>query len=293
MRAREIVSLGIGREYVRCAIACLKSCRRHASGDFGFRLYYGNADPGVFEIPDWIQLECIDDLVFEKLSRRELALRPTYAREFKHVPLTHPAGRKADVVFLDADVYAFGNPFDELFQRVRDDSAILFAKDKKNFPIYRNSRYGFDLNLVEEGERLGFSLSNLSPNTGIMGRAADDLGLAFADRAALLMGDRVLTSYPDKDYFNDEPYFSVAYQIEVSGRGKGFYDIEGSDYIHTHKKGVLKNQHMTRPDVYWGHQDILYEKPKLIHFIGFRQFPWYLSQVEKEVPYVSSGERFS
>ncbi|MCH6255226.1 hypothetical protein MLD52_01615 [Puniceicoccaceae bacterium K14] len=293
MRTREIVSLGIGRDYVRCAVACLKSCRNQISDDVSFRLYYGNADPSVFEIPDWLELECIDNLIFQKLTRQDLSMRPTFAREFKHVPLTHPASRESDVLFLDADVYAFGNPFDDFFKKIEDGSAILFAKDKKAFPIYRNLRHEFDLNLVEEGNRLGYTLSNLSPNTGVMGRAADEYGWAFADRAAELMAKRILTPFPDTDYFNDEPYFSVAFQLEVSGKGRGFIDISTKDYIHTHKKGVLKNQDSDAPSVYWGQQDVLHEKPKLIHFIGFRQFPCYLSRVERDVPFVSSGERYS
>ena len=286
-----VASLAIGRDYLRSAVACMISCRRHSVCPCDYVVFYANADPGVFEIPEWLQLVCIDELVYSRFSRYELMTNKCLAREFKHVPLSHALLREKCVLFLDADVYAFADALTPLFGLIDQHQIILFAKDKKDYPIYQNKRLGFNLNLVDEGKRLGLNLSNLSPNTGIMGRSVHPKALEFADTAKRLLEEKPLTPYPDPNYFNDEPLFSVAYQLVTLGQSFGFIDIDTSLYVHTHKNGVLRNTDTQHPDVEWVHNRSYFPKPALVHFIGFREFPYYLNRVESEVPFVEDGNR--
>ena len=284
-KRRTITTIAIGDHYLRCGLACMMSCRDVERDDYRHVVFHAHADPIRFHIPDWVELVDVNDEVFSVVTPEELAYNGKLARQFKYIPFVHESCIEDSILFLDCDVIVYEDRFPELFEIIESRSALVNGRWQNDSPVYQDKSHNFALDLVSEGERLGLSLTNLALNSGVIGRAADEIGHEFGRTMKELLIEKPLTPYPNDRYFNDEAYVSVAFQLSVKGSEAGEIKLPTRCYCSTYIDGILKDEASGWPDIHIPSLQRLVTKPSLIHFIGHRRYPYYLNVVEEKVPY--------
>ncbi len=157
------------------------SCRDVEEDEYEHVVFYAEADPGRFDIPDWMELVAVDDMVFSVLTPEELSYNRKLARQFKFIPFVHERCIESSVLFLDCDVLVYEHRFPEIFEIIESRSVLVNGRWQDDSPVLRDENHDYVLDLISEGKRLGLNLTNLALNSGVIGRAADKVGLLLIE----------------------------------------------------------------------------------------------------------------
>jgi hypothetical protein len=241
-----------------------------------------NCDPLQFFNCDWIKFIKIEEIypLNNKFS----------ARRYKYIPIYHHAITNYDVLFLDADTLVFDNIFNTLFERIFNHSVLIYGTYQNIDYNWYSQVKGFEkFNLKNEAYKLGWNINNLSLNSGIIGRKADRFGYQFAQKIYELLYELPLphfslSKYKAGEYFNDEPYFALAYEL-ICGQlsDLGYLLKDRREYVVTTNNAYIEEstdaeQLNKNPIVNKGGVS---SKSAIIHFVGYERFPFYQNKVDE------------
>ncbi len=266
---RVVTTLAIGHEYLRLALAMMDSVYDHLGDCVAYQVFYTRANPEFFVRPSFVDLTQIDE-------PHDLGGRFA-PRRYKYVPLCHPSLEGKDVLYLDADVLTYDKGgLESVLDAISEHHVCVSGTFDDNRGWQRGDGSRFKL---REAQRVYPEVSrNMVINSGLVGRNASSTGTSFSAHLQRLL--RELTFYPfTGQYFNDEPYFAIAYQL-ATAEGGGYLLFDSSRYITTvggQVEGPIDNPTIvkkagrtTRPDI--------------VHFVGYGRFDAYLHEVERRVP---------
>jgi glycosyltransferase involved in cell wall biosynthesis len=277
-----ITTLCIGQNYLRMGVAMMKSCRIFLNDSVDYIIFYLNCDPLQFFNCDWIKFIKIEEIypLNNKFS----------ARRYKYIPIYHHAITNYDVLFLDADTLVFDNIFNTLFERIFNHSVLIYGTYQNIDYNWYSQVKGFEkFNLKNEAYKLGWNINNLSLNSGIIGRKADRFGYQFAQKIYELLYELPLphfslSKYKAGEYFNDEPYFALAYEL-ICGQlsDLGYLLKDRREYVVTTNNAYIEEstdaeQLNKNPIVNKGGVS---SKSAIIHFVGYERFPFYQNKVDE------------
>ncbi len=277
-----IATLAVGDTYLRLAAACLASARQAAGDRYEYVVFAGKTTWSPAAGRPWLRIVDVTDMLDARVPPDALAKRPLLARAFKCIPFSHPDYLHRDLLFLDADSLVFEDRFDEVFASIRADSVFIMGQYMPDDYNHVNIE-GQAFNLKEEAARVGLTARNMNVNSGFVGRAGDEAGQRFGMELDRLLTQRPLAPFPGR-YFNDEPYVMLAFQSAAAASGRGRVGAPAS-LVCTTYGATLRRVRTGRPDVFkrLSGQGLV-QRPAIVHFVGYRNFRFYLQQVRAYVP---------
>lgn len=261
------------------------SCKKFLKDKADYIIFYTHVDLDMFIVPDWIELEELEE---------KFPLNDRYSgRKYKSIPLTHNRCLNQDVLFLDADSYVFDNRFDYIFNlletksilicgNMNDDDASWFKGVSASW--FKGVSKEDDFNLKQKAQIAGYDVCNLHLNSGIIGRANNEDGHQFANTFEELLAKNPIKIFENNNYFNDEIYLSLAYQLCTKGKDIGTMKLEQGTYVTT-VKASLSDTDTGWPNVYKHQSKKEHKNVAIIHFVQFKKFPFYMNLVRNAVPY--------
>lgn len=285
-RPRVLSTLAVGPVYLRLAVALMHSARRVAGDSLTYVIFHGNCDADEYAHVPWITFVDLDPIVFARTSKQDLDAVPNRPRDFKGLPFVHEDYLDADMLFLDADSLVFEDRFDEIFQLIREHGVVLFGSyTDDDYCHYNTPKLRF--NLKEEAAKLGHDVRNMNVNSGFVGRSGDDRGQRFGRKLDELSQQQCFQPVLGSKVAN-EPYVMLAFQLANPGGGK--VGVPRGITCTTHGAELLDTD-SGWPDV---HKKLSGEgvlrKYAILHFVGFRNFPWYLHRADELAAAVRAGD---
>jgi hypothetical protein len=283
MRRKAIVTLAIGDLYFDMAFACINTARKFLGKECEYVIFYANLknDKKKDYLND-VHLEDIDALIYRRKKKDELEKMPFLYRTFKSIPFAHKKYLDYDMLFLDADSLVFFDKFDEIFDYVQKKSLLIFGS-------YRADDYchivqnGYKLNLMEQARNLGYeNIKNMGINSGFVGRAGDHIGQKFGKLLDELIIKDELVFPPN--YYNDELYFMMAFQLAIWGDKDKGKTIGSGIVCTTHGADIIiKNGHHNVYKRLSG--EGLIEKPAIVHYVGKTNTSEYRKTMKRNLPF--------
>ena len=256
MNRKVIANLAIGTKFLRMALGCMKSAYKVCGSRYEYVIFFAWCDLSEFEVPPGICLVNIESLIisrktrslyndtYRRISYDEIKADGFAARELKGIPFVHPEYIDDEMVYLDADVIVFNDCFEEIFDRIRQNSIVIRGQTvPPNVESYNHPKVGWRFNLQEQARLVGFDITNRKVGTGIVGRSSDGIAKYISLTYDYFLQVKPLPLFPPNvRYFNDEAYFALA----LSLADKRFM---GSDF---HNHGCLAPFRGTRNRLFLG-----------------------------------------
>ncbi len=279
--------LAFGDVYLKNAVACLASARKFLLDQAQYVIFFANADPTPYKGLEWLHFESIESIIYARRSAEEIAKDRFIPREFKGIPFHHPLLRQKNLLYLDCDCFVFGERIVDIFDIIRRESVVIYGGYREEDVDLNYMGKSFKLH--EKAQDAGIHVRNMSLNSGFVGRAADRKGWAFGQMIDELLQKRPLTM--PQGYFNDEPYFMIAYQKSMendsfdmnginpdsglSNLPLDMYACAGKSYVDMIDEGSGWPSLVKKKD------GTMWTKPAVIHFVGFSSYPFYLQKVDE------------
>ena len=285
-RPRAIVTLAMGSYYYyRMALALMLSANRAGGNDYKYFIFSDNPAFSGLIIPEWLQVV--------KLSHRyNSAESPITSRgdgfRLKSMILSDEAIQNYDVLFLDSDCYVFKNSFENIFELIERNSIAIYGDFSPEGQLWGR------LDFTGVALKAGYTMKNMWLNSGLIGRAADPLGVQFAMTYEKLMKDYPFRPYIKSKFWQvaDEPYLATAFQLVMLENFSKLPDRipspSSNDYITTYSAEV-DNKNRLSPVVHSTYLKGSFS-PSIIHFLGGMSNSFYHGLVNDIVEFNLKGQ---
>lgn len=209
---RILCTMGIGENYFHFGLCMLASAIKYTEDTCDYVMFHANITEqslvAAKKRMPFIVFEPIDAEIGRILSSEENRIGGFYYRKLKAVPFLHKSYLSRSMLFLDADCLCYSKDFLGLFDTLEHQGYLIYGsyQDKFNTSLYQG------VPIAESALKAGIpGVAPMGIHTGVMGRTSDVKSLRLFENFHKVMNMNFLKFKPH--YYNDEPYFVVAYQM--------------------------------------------------------------------------------